>query len=314
LLLATCGNGFVIAKILCALTLSDISRRTFEHALAVGKCCGASIIALHVFAGWLPPRSLGTYPGWFRHVPAARAQIDQELEDLLQPAVDAGGRVTLTVREGEPAREILKAAEILEADLIVLGAPEPRRADRFVRESIAGIVVRTAMCPVLVIARQDATSPPLTRYRSIVHPTDFSEDARAALDYAILIAAEAEASLTAVHVIETNTGRLESGHDRSSDMSTSSALETPHRNFCTVIKRGREHQCEIEGIVRAGVVSREIVRLVGERAGDLVVMGVRGVQTIGSRRIGFTTTQILRDAPCAVLTVRRNTYNEDHPA
>jgi nucleotide-binding universal stress UspA family protein len=304
----------LIAKILCALTLSDISRRTFEHALAIGRCCGASIIVLHVFAGWLPPRSLGTYPGWLRHVPAARAQIDEELEDLLQPAADVGVRVTLTLREGDAAREILNAADVLDVDLIVLGAPEPRRGDRFVRDSIPGIIVRTAMCPVLVTARQDATTPSLTRYRSIVHPTDFSGDARAALDYAILIAAEAEASLTAVHVIETNTGHLEPGHGGSSDTRTSPALETAHAHLRMMMKRVREGHCEVEGIVRAGIVSREIVRLVGERAGDLLVMGVGGAPTIGARRIGFTTTQLLNEASCAVLTVRQPRASEYHPA
>jgi nucleotide-binding universal stress UspA family protein len=296
----------VITTILCPLTLSDASRRTFEHALAMGRWYRANVIALHVFARWVPPSGLGTYPGWMRQVPEARAQIDQELHDLVEPAKETDLHVRLTVREGNPAKEILESAGSSRADLIVLGAHAPLRFDRLAHESITETVVRNATCPVLVVAPHGVKwLPPFTGYARIVSLMDFSEHSRAALTYAVSIAEHAGASLTLMHVIETGDASQELNNGSRGITQGGAQFETADALLRTSVKDYDERRGGISGIVRAGVPSREIARLVNEVEADLVVMGVRGTRTVDPTRVGSTTTQILKCAPCPVLTVAR---------
>jgi len=57
--------------------------------------------------------------------------------------------------------------------------------------------------------------------------------------------------------------------------------------------------------VTAGSASREVLRIARERAAELVVMGVQGSSALHRLFFGSTTHRVVRDAPCAVLAVRR---------
>ena len=65
------GTGVTIRTILCPVDLSDFSPPILAHAMALAKWYGAEVTALHVFAAWMPPASLATYPGWMMQVPEA---------------------------------------------------------------------------------------------------------------------------------------------------------------------------------------------------------------------------------------------------
>jgi nucleotide-binding universal stress UspA family protein len=293
----------VIARILCPLTLSSASRWTFEHALAMGQWYQANVIALHVFAQWIPPAGFGTYPGWMRQVPDARVQIDQELEDLLEPAEGRGLHVRLVVREGNVSHEIQEAAAAFRADLIVLGAHGPRRFDRLAHEPIPQNVVRSATCPVFVVAPPRADSSPPTGYRRVVSAMDFSDYSRAAVSYAVSIAEHAGASLTLAHVVEAADGQQSIKNADADDTPRNAEFETARALLRATAKDYEERVCRISDIVRAGVASDAIVRLVGDVEADLVVVGLRGTRTVDSGRVGSTTTQLLKRAPCSLLTV-----------
>ena len=60
------------------------------------------------------------------------------------------------VAEGEPAREILRAAEDWHADLIVLGTHGRGTLGRLLLGSTADTVFRHAPCPVLIVRQPPA--------------------------------------------------------------------------------------------------------------------------------------------------------------
>jgi nucleotide-binding universal stress UspA family protein len=304
----------VITRILCPLTLSDASRWTFEHALAMGEWYHASVVALHVFARWMPPAGLGTYPGWMRQIPEARVQIDQELDDLLEPAEKRGRHVPLIVREGNVPHEIQAGAADLGADLIVLGAHEPRRFDRLAHEPIPERVVRSATCTVLVVAPPRVASSPVAGYRRIVSATDFSACSRAAVGEALSIAEHAGATLTLLHVVESADARQLLNNADADETPKDAEFETARGLLRATVTDCGGRVCGISDVVRAGVAAEEIVRLVGEIEADLVVVGLRGTRTANSGRVGSTTTQLLRRAPCSLLTVGLPQRHEERSA
>lgn len=75
-----------------------------------------------------------------------RDKVQQELDEF---AKDIGKNVEAEVRQGSPASVILREAERLAADLIVIGSHQPGLSDYFLG-STASRVVRHAKCSVLV--------------------------------------------------------------------------------------------------------------------------------------------------------------------
>jgi nucleotide-binding universal stress UspA family protein len=66
-------------------------------------------------------------------------------------AIEAEGRsCEIIVREGSPANTILRVAEEIDADLIVMASHNPTYID-YIMGSVAGKVVRFAQCSVLVV-------------------------------------------------------------------------------------------------------------------------------------------------------------------
>ncbi|MDQ2051621.1 universal stress protein [Natronolimnohabitans sp. A-GB9] len=73
------------------------------------------------------------------------------LEDLAETATERGLEVTTTVREGDPATEIVDYAETEGIDLIAMGTAGRGGLDRLILGSVTDEVVRTAPVPVVTV-------------------------------------------------------------------------------------------------------------------------------------------------------------------
>jgi nucleotide-binding universal stress UspA family protein len=69
------------------------------------------------------------------------------------------------------------------------------------------------------------------------------------------------------------------------------------------IATGQEGLASAELIVRHGKAGRELLQYAREAHAELIVMGVSGRGAIDRALLGSTAHQVLRDAPCPVLTV-----------
>ena len=98
------------------------------------------------------------------------AKLNQEaIEQLSRLARDEiGGCVSIEplVRSGNVAREILNAAETLQADLIVLATHRRSRFSRLLWGSTTPNVESRAPCPVLVIPCEDASPTETVLWRA----------------------------------------------------------------------------------------------------------------------------------------------------
>jgi nucleotide-binding universal stress UspA family protein len=295
----------MITRILCPLDLSDFSKRAFEHALALGRWYRAQVVALHVFAGWMPRDEESTYPAWMRHVPQAREEIDRELRELLRPAEAQGIQAPLVIREGDPVTEILAQASEMNADLIVLSTHGRSGFDRMVLGSVTEKVLRKASSPVLVVPPQAGdASEPFAGYHRVICAVDFSDVSRSTLDYAVSIAEQASAATTVVHVVEGARGTEEAGYGRAVTEVQRAEVEGVERQLRDFVQTHEGTGRALTRIVRRGTPHREILRLAAEIGADLVVLGVSGRGAIDLTLFGSTANEVVRRAPCAVLTVR----------
>jgi nucleotide-binding universal stress UspA family protein len=133
-----------IRTILQPTDFSPQSGHAFQVACALAHDYGARVVLLHVRAP-----ELGYGEGFV--VPADPEAEDRallrELEQMQPP--DPAVRVWRAVQEGNPATEIVRAAEEIGCDLIVMGTHGRSGVGRLLMGSVAEAVQRKAPCPVL---------------------------------------------------------------------------------------------------------------------------------------------------------------------
>lgn len=98
-----------VKGILCAVDLSDFSAPVLAHATALARQFDATVTALHVFAAWMPPPTLATYPAWMTRIPEARDAIGQEVRGLIGPFDSAEVPIAVRTAEGDAAAEIVRS-------------------------------------------------------------------------------------------------------------------------------------------------------------------------------------------------------------
>lgn len=79
---------------------------------------------------------------------------ERATEEIGRQASDRGLDATAAVVRGTPAREIRQYTDEQNVDLITMGTHGRRGLDRFLTQSVAERVIRTANCPVLTLRRQ----------------------------------------------------------------------------------------------------------------------------------------------------------------
>jgi universal stress protein A len=144
-----------IRTILCATDLSDSSWRVLDLAAALARDQGARLVVLHVP---VPPPFVrpGELAKILRQPGGYRRELEEQLHRFRPPGL--GGRIDYRLEEGDPAVEILRAAEDAGCDLIVMGTHGRTGLDHLLMGSVAEKVVRRACCPVLTVRIPPETS------------------------------------------------------------------------------------------------------------------------------------------------------------
>ena len=158
--------------------------------------------------------------------------------------------------------------------------------------------------------------------RHILVPTDFSEAARAALEYAIELCQERHGRITLLHVSDTEkvTETL-IGLDAIGYLS--SALESPSTasgyapsfnvDELKEVTRKRLEECidatwrervPIETAIEEGRPSLKIVEYARDQDIDMIVMGTHGRGPVAHFFLGSVAENVVRSADCPVVTIR----------
>jgi nucleotide-binding universal stress UspA family protein len=135
--------------------------------------------------------------------------------------------------------------------------------------------------------------------RTVLFPTDFSDRSMAAFDLACSLARDYSAELVVAHVASPPVQGVSEGMVVELPTGWEDAVRTRLAAVRTDDPRVRlTHRFEV------GDPADEIVRLAGEVKADLLVMGSHG--RTGLRRLlaGSVAEEVMRKAPCPVLTVR----------
>jgi len=145
--------------------------------------------------------------------------------------------------------------------------------------------------------------------KSILFPTDFSEGSAQALQYAVDMSKRYGAKLHVVHIIY--------------DITKATGWYVPHVSTDKMyqeIQEGAKKELDrfavkelaevkdVERTVITGVPHEEVINFAKKHKIDLIIMGTHGRKGIDRILFGSTAAQIVRFAPCPVLTVRLPIY------
>jgi len=302
--------------ILLATDLSDISQQATAHAFAQAKAHGAKLTLLHVFdpKAWTVPTPFYFMPDseqWIEeHMDKARLKATEHLEALASK-FDGDDQVLLI--DGKPGPTIVECAKAQGAEMIVVGTHGHTGWRHALLGSVAGYVTRHAHCAVLTAkAPRDADpdADPSTIAPSEIHkilvPVDFSDYSRSALQRAITLAQQHDATLQLIHVIhhlympsiyEQYTGSIEG------DL-LNQIEETSREELEAWIKAEAPDDIKYTLHVEMGGAADRIQHFANDNDSDMIVIATHGNTGIKRFFLGSVAEQVLRYVDCPVLIVR----------
>lgn len=252
------GTGY--KKIVLATDGSEPAERARRVASAVAK---ASRGAIHVVHGYEQERT-------------AAEIVDRTVEALRAE----GLKPKAETRPGSPAGVVVEAADLLEAEVIVVGSRGLTRSRRLLLGSVSNRIATHAPCDVLVVRAGGAGDD--HPYRKVLIATDGSATADRACRRAFGLAAKLGWEPIVVFVGHASTGEL--------------ILKD------TVAQMAGD--LEVRALMLEGDPAERILGAAEEEGVDLIVVGNKGMT--GARRflLGSVPQKVMEYAPCDVLIVR----------
>jgi nucleotide-binding universal stress UspA family protein len=190
--------------------------------------------------------------------------------------------VRTLVTEGDPGIEIVRATEEMQIDMIALGSRGLGRLKGFLIGSTSLTAARYARCPVAIVRGR-----PRPVRRALI-AVDGSDGARAALRFLSLFDLLRDARVSLLHVLQ---GPSPERADAERILEDAIAvLGTP--------------KSPVERLFVGGDPARQIVSTARSRRVDLVVLGARGLRTVGRLLLGSVSETVLHHVSCPVVIVR----------
>jgi len=296
-----------IARILCPVDFSDASAHAIDHAVVIAGWYRSAITGLNVYTPMFLPvaaTELGGIPTE-PNLDSLLTKLRADTAAAFSRAAAAGVEVNTMVEVGTPAACILDTATREHAGLIVMGTHGASGFERLVLGSVTEKVVRKALCPVLTVPpRAQATSR--LPFKHILCAVDFSESSIAALQYAFSLAQEGDADLTLLHVFEWPT-EDEAPYKGTFDMARyrREVEQQATEQLAKLVPDEVRTWCTPHTVFSHGKPYRQILASAAAQPTDIIVMGVHGRNVVDRMMFGSTTNQVIRQATCPVLTLRR---------
>ncbi|HET7500296.1 MAG TPA: universal stress protein [Kofleriaceae bacterium] len=288
------------SKLLCPVDFSPGSQQAIRLAVRLANEAEAELVLAHVW--YLPSMAYAEGPPF--PVDTTRLMSEDEERGLAAAALEAtrlgAHRVTTRFLRGVPWDQIV---EILRDDaelgLVVMGTHGRTGFERILLGSVTEKVLRHAPCPVLAVP----VGSPLSEFRRVLCPIDFSESSRRAVALAAELVARGGEGITLFHVIElpsTYSGSppLE-GFREDFDRTSMRMLEDWARALRTRVS--------VPVTIRSKIGSpgaRTLAFLDEDPTFDLVVMGSHGRTGLKRMLLGSVAEKVVRHARCPVLVAR----------
>jgi nucleotide-binding universal stress UspA family protein len=293
-----------VRRILCPVDFSEFSARALDHAVRVASFHDATVRVLHVVPTLFESLDPAIVPREELHeLPRARAARD--LDAFVKDLSDWHVTIERSVRAGTPAHEIVAEAEQWSADLVVMGSHGRSGLKHLLLGSVTERVMHRVGCPVLAVGAREtaAAAPP---YRRILCPTKLVPGSQETVDYALALAAESEAEVEVLHVIEfmppVVNGRDPMDGEPEFEGLRRRMIEEADEELDAIVPPALRDWCTVERRVATGDAAQAILEAARSGRAEVIVMGCQS-RPLDRTLFGSTVHRVIREAPCGVLVL-----------
>ena len=298
-----------LKNILYATDFSATSESALPYATALCRRFGSTLHVAHILSDASVLMMTGgvDYVSMSTIYEDAHTEAKERIEQL--SARLEGISCRNYVRHGQVWKNLAAIIEENDIDLIVLGTHGRTGLGKLLLGSVAEDILRHAFCPVLTVGPKVAGRDKLPALpnkrrdlvpleldlRQIVFATNFAQNAGLVAQAAVQLAEEFRARLTLMHVIEdyTQLGRLPG------------PIEDGVRRLKDLIPRDAALQYVAETVLEFGHTPERILKVAAAREADLIVIGARAKDEVGSTHLPWSTAHhVIAQAHCPVLTIR----------
>jgi nucleotide-binding universal stress UspA family protein len=284
-------------RILFPVDFSERSRAAAPFILSMAQRYKSRVVVLHALQP-PPPLYAGintVYPEVY-DFEGLSADLRAELEKFAEaelPKVD----VKCVVQMGDPAAVITEYAENEAMSLIAMPTHGYGAFRRALLGSVTAKVLHDAKIPVWTAAHAPEPSHRAhPKPRHILCALDLKPESRHTLEFAIDIAADADASVELLHIAPEGEIEPLKSESRLQEL----LLETAHTKQVKIKEGGGPASAEM--VPGGGSVAEMVRNMAIWKRADLVVIG-RGCIQQGMGRLRANSYAIIREAPCPALSV-----------
>jgi len=291
------------APILAATDFSAPARHAADRAARLARVCAAPLTLMHV----LPAGALQGLRHWLGAGSGAEQHLQaQALQQLQQQAAELQAMRHVPVAtqhaHGAPVDAVVRAAEALDASLLVLGARGDGFLRRWVMGSTAERLLHRSRCPLLVV-RQAPRGP----YRRVLLALDFSPWSLPAMALAQQVAPHAQLVLLHAFQVPFAEKLQFAGVDAVTiEHYRTDARAEASRRVQSMAQTARLADGQWQPRIVEGDAAQRIVELEQELGCDLVVLGKHGQSAAEDLLLGSVTQHVLAQGSTDVLLSTRH--------
>ncbi|MGQ9686365.1 MAG: universal stress protein [Thiobacillaceae bacterium] len=288
-------------RILAATDLSAPARHAVARAYRIAGETGAALTLIHVLCQ-------GAMEQLRRLLGASSATVEQRLMDEARERLTAlaaelappqGSPAGITLATGRVLAAILDQADVLDADLIVLGARGEGYLSRLLIGTTAERLLRRSTRPMLVVKQT-----PRAAYRRVLVPLDFSAWSIQALRLAQAVAPSAELVLfNAYEAPFESKLRFAGVEEETLGRYLNAARQEALDRIKALAAEAGLVSAQLRFDVQHGDPSRLILVQEQELDCDLIVMGKHGQGMLEELLLGSVTKHVLAESTGDVLVV-----------
>lgn len=286
-------------RVLLASDGSSDSRRAIRWLRDLPLPAGTSVSVLTVATLTAPPRDSQTTSELRERVVTKAGQVGERASKMLR---QRWPDVRTIVKLGDPRVEIVHVASEMRVDMLALGTQGLRHLKRHLVGSTSLAVVRYAPCAVAIVRGRPR------KVGRILVATDGSTGSRAALRFLSTFELLRDAKVAVLHVLPTSAVPGLREAIASKDEQADADLRTRRTDADSMLAEGaavlEEGRHPVERLLSEGDPAREIVKIARRRDVDLVVLGARGLRTIGRLLLGSVSETVLHHLDRPVVIIR----------
>lgn len=301
-------SALSVKNVLFATDFSSSSEAALPYAAAICRHFGSALHIAHV----LSDASVLMMTGGVDYVSLSTIYEDAEAEakeklERISSHVE-GIPHHIYVRHGQVWENLSGLVDEEKIDLIVLGTHGRSGLGKLLLGSVAENILRHAPCPVLTVGPKVSGGAKLPAFenhgrdlapvelelKQILFATNFAQNSACVAQEAVSLAEEFSSRLTLLHVIE----------DYTQLGSRPGPMEDGVRRLHDLIPRNAALQYSPETLLEFGSAWKSILKAATDRAADLIVLGARSNQAVGTTHLPSTAQHVIAQAQCPVLTIR----------